>query len=101
MGSPMWVGVDVFRGVLRQADEGLHVLEYRHVPLLKCMKLPLLELNEARREIVSPKSHMELIPRDLVPSGFYRQERSTPGPQGTMQTLRREASLLLLSEAGQ
>ena len=27
-GSPTWVSVDVFRGVLRQADESLHVLEY-------------------------------------------------------------------------
>jgi len=73
-GSPTWVSVDVSRGVLRQADESFHVFEYRHVTLSECTELPLLELDEARREIVSPKSHTELIPRDLVPGWLHCQE---------------------------
>jgi len=66
-GSPTWVSVDVFRGVLGQADESLHVFERRHVPLSKCTKFSLLELDEARQEVVSPKSRTELIPCHLVP----------------------------------
>ena len=81
-GSPTRVGVDVFRGELGQANESLHVLEYRHTPLLKCTKFPLLELDEARWEIVSPKSRLELIPRDLVPGWLHCQNEAHQAPEG-------------------